>query len=519
MDVKRPHKALSFDRKLKIIEEVDKKVLSKTEISKKFDVPKSTLSRIMKDRAKIEDSVKMGTFTTNRMRMRTTPYEELENVLFVWFKRARSANFPVSGPILAEKAREIATRMGIENFNISDGWLSRFKRRHGLVFKAVSGEAAAVNRDVCSTWQQGRLQEILNAYDPRDVFNVDEMGLFYKALPSKTLTYKGEACTGGKRSKERITVLVGANVDGSEKLKLLVVAKSKKPQCFNGIRELPVTYHGNGKAWMTQAIFEGWLREQDIRFTQQGRKVVMIIDNCPAHGHVDGLKSITLEFLPANATAVVQPMDQGVIQNLKVHYRRHLMHRLLLCADSNGKEYSVDLLAALHILTHAWAQVKESTIEGCFRHAGFVRHTAACDDDGQPLADEDSEDSTDDAFAVFSQVAPSAPFSLQDYETVGENVVTCREESLDELIAEVQGEEQCSSDEDMGCDDPLPIAVSDREARDAVALLQRYFEHNGHTEFLASVTAMHTYFVKKQLQNAKQTEINSFFPVVNKSSE
>lgn len=92
-----------------------------------------------------------------------------------------------------------------------------------------------MNREVCADWQRGRLQEILNSYEPRDVFNVDEMGLFYKELPSKTLAYRGEACTGGKRSKERITVLVGANMAGDEKLKLLVVGKSRHPRCFKGI--------------------------------------------------------------------------------------------------------------------------------------------------------------------------------------------------------------------------------------------------------------------------------------------
>lgn len=52
------------------------------------------------------------------------------------------------------------------------------------------------------------------------------------------LTYKGEACTGDKPSKDRITVLVGANMDGTEKLKLLVIEKSNKPRYFNGIRAL-----------------------------------------------------------------------------------------------------------------------------------------------------------------------------------------------------------------------------------------------------------------------------------------
>ncbi|KAG0426438.1 hypothetical protein HPB47_026453 [Ixodes persulcatus] len=140
---------------MKILQELDRGDLSKTEIAKKFDIPKSTLSRISKYKEKIQDAVKRGSFATDRRRMRKTPFEEIENVLFLWFKRARSANFPISGPILEEKAGEIASQLGIDDFKMSDGWLSHFKKRHGLVFKTISGESAAVNRDLCSNWQQG----------------------------------------------------------------------------------------------------------------------------------------------------------------------------------------------------------------------------------------------------------------------------------------------------------------------------------------------------------------------------
>ncbi|KAH8009884.1 hypothetical protein HPB51_021682 [Rhipicephalus microplus] len=163
------------------------------------------------------------------------------------------------------------------------------------------------------------------------------MDLFYKALLSKT-----KPKPVGKCSNDRITVLMGANMAGDEQLKLFVIGKSRHPRCFKGLRHLPVTHHGNGRVWMNTAIFENWLREEDARFTRQGRKVVFIVDNCRAHGQVQGLQAITLEFFPANAVVVTQPMDQEVIQNSKVHYRRQLLHQMLFRAGS-GKFYSIDL--------------------------------------------------------------------------------------------------------------------------------------------------------------------------------
>ena len=43
----------------------------------------------------------------------------------------------------------------------------------------------------------------------------------------------------------------------------------------------------------------------------------MIEDNCPAHPHFKGLKSVKLVFLPPN-TSVTQPMDQRVIRNYTI---------------------------------------------------------------------------------------------------------------------------------------------------------------------------------------------------------
>jgi hypothetical protein len=72
----------------------------------------------------------------------------------------------------------------------------------------------------------------LEGYEPRDVYNADEMGLFFNVLPDRTLAYKGETCHGGKHSKDRVTVLLCVNSDGSDKQVPIVIGKSSKPRCF-----------------------------------------------------------------------------------------------------------------------------------------------------------------------------------------------------------------------------------------------------------------------------------------------
>lgn len=43
-----------------------------------------------------------------------------------------------------------------------------------------------------SEWQQSVLQAHLERYEPHNVFNADESGLFFKAFPNKTLEFKGK---------------------------------------------------------------------------------------------------------------------------------------------------------------------------------------------------------------------------------------------------------------------------------------------------------------------------------------
>jgi hypothetical protein len=58
-----------------------------------------------------------------------------------------------------------------------------------------------------------------------------------------------------KHSKDRLTVLLCVNSDGSDKQVQIVIGESSKPRCFKDGKKLPIKYHANSKAWMTTEIF------------------------------------------------------------------------------------------------------------------------------------------------------------------------------------------------------------------------------------------------------------------------
>ena len=174
-----------------------------------------------------------------------------------------------------------------------------------------------------------------------------------------------------EKSKERLTVMVAANMDESEKLPLMVIGKSKKPRCFKYVKSLPVQYEANKKAWMTGDLYTSWLWKLDRAFQKEKWKVLLFADNCLAHPIVPRLQAVTVHFLPPNTTAVLQPMDQGVIQCFKMWYKKLLLGKMVEAIDS-GSDYKADVLEAMKVTAKAWEHVSGYCIANCFRHAGRV---------------------------------------------------------------------------------------------------------------------------------------------------
>ena len=80
----------------------------------------------------------------------------------------------------------------------------------------------------------------------------EQTGLFYRALPTKSMSVEGEEAKGGGKSKERITVLLACSAEG-EKLRPFVIGHSANSRCFKGLDSLaclPVTYFSSKNAWM-----------------------------------------------------------------------------------------------------------------------------------------------------------------------------------------------------------------------------------------------------------------------------
>lgn len=183
---------------------------------------------------------------------------------------------------------------------------------------------------------------MISGFEPKYIFKADESGLMSKALPDRTLRVGSTACKGGKRSKEHLTVLLCVNMIG-EFEKPLIIGESAKPRCFKhvDIRNLPVSWKNNKRSWMIPSIFEEWLKKFNGKKKRQKRNVLLF-------------------------TAVLQPLDQGIIKAVKSHYRKCLLRRVISDLDhqstASPHSKSVTVLDACFWLAEALKCVSPQTV-------------------------------------------------------------------------------------------------------------------------------------------------------------
>ena len=120
---------------------------------------------------------------------------DVNKALYEWYLLACSKNIFPGGPQLIEKAKEIAETLGILDFSGSRGWLDKWKLRYNIKQMKICGESGDVRGETIDFWKE-RLPEILEGYAKEDIWNIDESGVFWQALPDCGFGSKGQQYKG-----------------------------------------------------------------------------------------------------------------------------------------------------------------------------------------------------------------------------------------------------------------------------------------------------------------------------------
>ncbi|CAF4851692.1 unnamed protein product, partial [Rotaria socialis] len=368
---------LTLSEKVQLIRENENNTSYRT-LADYYKISIGSVPNIIKSKAEYIENYEHNENSTKKRNFRDELNQQLDQKVYEWFAIQRSKNIPISGPLIQAQAREIRRQLGGANpdeFKASNGWLEKFRTRHNIQYRTICGESAAVDIATVEEWRD-RLSSIIDEYDPNDVYNADETGLFFKALPNRSLVTVKETCKGGKRSKERCTVLLCTNMTGADKLQPLLIGKAAKPRCFKNLsmKQLPVIWRWNRTTWMTASLFGEWLASINNSMIKQNRKILLFIDHAPCHNSDTQYSNITLTFFPPNTTLKLQPLDQGIIKNFKCYYRQQLVKHVILSCDvaNSCDDIVITALDAAHWTKNAWQAVTQSTICNTFRMTGFA---------------------------------------------------------------------------------------------------------------------------------------------------
>ena len=315
----------------------------------------------------------------------------------------------------------------------------------------------------------------------------------------------------------RLTGLAASNALG-EKLPMYVIGKSANPRCFKHIKSLPCKYANQAKSWMDSDIFTSWLKELVRKMIAEGRKITVIVDNCPAHPNVEGLQTVELIFLTPNTTSKLQPMDQGVIRSLKAKYRSAVV-KLYITRIESGKELpKISILDAMKFLVQAWNRVSKDTIQNCFRRAGISKdaQTDAVEEIDDPFKSLQSD--LDELRLLDPSLVPDET-TAEDYTDTDKNLVVTESVLIDneEILGQYRETLNIDVDDDTqeNAEEVEPLKKPSRsEIYAAMELLQKFnlfeeeevvFKMRRHLEKFNLI------YDETQEMKKQQTTIENFF--------
>ena len=310
----------------------------------------------------------------------------------------RAAGRPVSNRDLKEKAREFAQGdQNLANFQASDGWLRRWKKRNAVGIRRGTNESQKLPEDLAEKvhdFQQAVFRKRReHDYTMANIGNMDETMCRFDMLPGATNNVRGErdiriASTGG--SKKGFTVCLTATGNGGKKPALIVFKEARgvlPPRVAAQLRvprNVRVTATING--WMTGDKMADYLQRIWGRNVDDVRRL-FILDQARVHTMQrtkDGVEALDsdLIFVPAGCTPLLQPADvswnKPFKDSMRDSYKRWRRQDLRTPAGNLKMASRQDVI---NWVSTAWDSVSEEVVMRSFKACGITSALDGSEDD------------------------------------------------------------------------------------------------------------------------------------------
>ncbi|KAI9551311.1 hypothetical protein GHT06_002512 [Daphnia sinensis] len=317
---------------------------SQRKIAIEFDISKFQVQQIGKNQEEILKGVDSGGLKLSaKVTKNMSENKELDDAVYNWFLEMRNPKFrckPLSisrAHIQARALREAETRSLTRTFR---NW-----RRRNEVGASVClyGEAGDVDVGAIEPAMRDLRVKLAN-YDLKNIFNMVETGLFYRAMPARTYlaynesrkTFRG---TKALKAKDRVTLVLCVNVDGNP-------------------------LHPPKNAWVDSAIYRHWWENIFLPAIRDWTDdpVALIMDNFSGHDLdcEDPTGQVSIFFVPPNSTSLV------LTKFIEAYEDIERIQQLASCP--------ANILDAGQIIRQSWDNLSESTILNCWRHSKCPSH-------------------------------------------------------------------------------------------------------------------------------------------------
>ena len=249
---------------------------------------------------------------------------------------------------------------------------------------------------------------------------------------------------------------------------------------------------------MTLAIFGVWLKTWNEKLARHCHHILLLVDNAPSHMVDAEYSNIKIVFLPANTTAELQPLDQGIIRVVKLAYCKAITKKVLACIDAGRPDTlqnimrSLDFVVACENIIAAWNHVSEALIIKCFHKAGFIV-SVPNQPEPEPAPDRNLWDNIQRTLQI------NVPF--EQYATADDNIETNEDLTEVEIIKRVHAvtngnnEEGEDPDEQVEDDDQSAVMLTGTSTADENGIIQ------SSAQFLRVIAQQKAYLMQNSLPN------------------
>jgi hypothetical protein len=328
-----------------------------------------------------------------RRRQHAPRWPILEEQLVAWLDSQPTDARPPTAEAMLKHARELWNQIPeyqtLPTPTFSNGWLDRFKLRYRRRDGATSNTTAAANTEdfgsvdkpfnyEISRMETKSLRTLCGEFKESDIFNMDETGLFWRKRPFIPSPTQSESSINKENS--RICLILCTNASGSDRLPLWVIGHSQMPQALRNVNlaAMECNWRHNPQAWLTRSIMQEWL----LSFYKYvgDRRVLLLLKNHPDHVAAAEMmpppSNVHIQYFPiqVGATDDQQPLTLGIIQTVKLHYRKEWLSYMAACKESSTNSvHMMSLYHAISWLTRIWRhEVAHGTIYKAFRKSSLI---------------------------------------------------------------------------------------------------------------------------------------------------